>query len=91
MSGDSEYALKEVIEELKHSVFNLTETVNGLRISLGTEYAKKTDCVECKHDDKKYKEINDTAHGMLINWIIGAYVYATTVMGIITAYWSQKQ
>ena len=91
MSGENEYGLKEVIEDLRDSVKQLTDAVNSMKIMMLTDYVKKTECENCRADLKKYTENNDASHNMIIGWTIGAYVLGATVMGIITSYWSQKQ
>jgi len=104
MSGENEYSLKEYMHELKDTIKGLTETVidlsgtvNDLRVVLVSEYVKKAECTDCRNEIKEIKnevidlqKKNDDTHSTINTAVIGAYVYVTTIFGIILAYWAQK-
>ena len=55
MSTEEILTVKEDIHEMKEDIKGLVTTVNNLRVSIAENYIKKTDCKECK-DNQKVKQ-----------------------------------
>jgi hypothetical protein len=77
--SDLEFTLKECLGELKDTVKELGRVVNDLKTSSVT----RADCAVCKTE-------NTTKNSQYTNWLIGAYMYITTGIGIIIAILENK-
>jgi len=60
MSTEEILTVKEDIHEMKGDIKGLVATMNDLKVSIAENYIKKTDCKECKENQKIKQNFWDT-------------------------------